>query len=83
MPTRADPFGDLDRPAAELEIQRGRLDVAEQLAAVSLRRWDGGSPISRALSGAVLATIHVKAGEPDGPARRVGSEWHRIPQWSG
>ncbi|MGH3812926.1 MAG: helix-turn-helix domain-containing protein [Pseudonocardiaceae bacterium] len=65
-PTRADPFGDLDRPAAELEIQRGRLDVAEQLAAASLRRWEEGSPISRTLSGAVLATIHVKAGEPDG-----------------
>ncbi|MGH4025648.1 MAG: helix-turn-helix domain-containing protein [Pseudonocardiaceae bacterium] len=65
-PTRAAPFGDLDRPAAELEIQRGRLDRAEQLATTSLRRWDGGSPISQTLSATVLATIHVRAGEADG-----------------
>ncbi len=65
-PTRADPYGDLDRPAAELEIQRGRLDHAETLAAASVRRWEGGSPISQTLSGAVLATVHVRAGESDG-----------------
>ena len=65
-PTRADPYGDLDRPAAELEIQRGRLDHAEALAAASVRRWERGSPISQTLSGAVLATVHVRAGESDG-----------------
>lgn len=65
-PTSADPFGDLDRPAAELEIRRGRVDRAEQLASASLRRWQGGSPISRTLSGAVLATVHVRAGGSDG-----------------
>ncbi|MGH4013191.1 MAG: hypothetical protein ACRDSL_04515 [Pseudonocardiaceae bacterium] len=31
-PTPADPFGDVDRPAALLEFERGRLDVAETLA---------------------------------------------------
>lgn len=64
-PNRADPFGDLDRPAAELEIRRGRLDRAERLASASLRRWQGGSPISQTLSGAVLATVHVRAGGSD------------------
>jgi transcriptional regulator with XRE-family HTH domain len=65
-PTRTDPYGDLDRPAARLEIERGRLDIAESLAAASVRRWEGGSQLSRTLSGIMLATIHVKAGEPSG-----------------
>lgn len=66
IPARTDPFGDLDRPAAQLEIQRGRLDIAEQLATASLRRWETGSLTSRTLTGIVLATIHVKAGEQRG-----------------
>ncbi|MGH3915599.1 MAG: hypothetical protein ACRDTC_19665 [Pseudonocardiaceae bacterium] len=65
-PTRPDPFGDMDRPAARLELARGRLDAAEALAAASVRRWPEGKQISRALSGAVLATIRVKAGECNG-----------------
>jgi tetratricopeptide (TPR) repeat protein len=65
-PTRTDPFGDLDRPAARLALARGRLDLAEQLAAASMRRWEGGSLISRTHSGIVLATVHVTAGEPRG-----------------
>jgi hypothetical protein len=65
-PIRTDPFGDLDRPAARLALARGRLDLAEQLAAASMRRWEGGSLISRTHSGIVLATVHVTAGEPRG-----------------
>ncbi|MGH3913226.1 MAG: hypothetical protein ACRDTC_07435, partial [Pseudonocardiaceae bacterium] len=65
-PTPADPFGDMDRPAARLELARGRLDAAEALAAASLRRWPEGKRISRTLTGTVLATIHVKAGERNG-----------------
>ncbi len=65
-PTPADPYGDLDRPAACLELERGRLDVAEPFAVASMRRWEGGSPLSRTQSAIVLATIHVRAGEPDG-----------------
>jgi hypothetical protein len=56
----------MDRPAARLEIERGRLDIAESLAAASVQRWEGGSQLSRTLSGIMLATIHVKAGEPSG-----------------
>lgn len=66
LPTRADRFGDLDRPAALLALRRGRLDAAESLAAASVRRWEGISQISRTHSGVVLATVHVRAGEPDG-----------------
>ncbi len=62
-PTVSDPFGDMDRPAALLELNRGRLDVAEQFAAASVRRWERGSPISRTLSGIVLAAVHVRAGD--------------------
>jgi hypothetical protein len=67
-PTRADPFGDLDRPAALLALRRGRLDIAESFAAVSVRRWEGISPVGHTQSGIVLATVHVRAGEPGGLA---------------
>ena len=30
----------------------------------SLRRWEGGSQVSRTQSAIMLATIHVRAGEP-------------------
>jgi len=63
---RTDANGDLDRPAACFELDRGRLDVAEQLATASVRRWDGVSERARIRSGIVLATIHVRAGEPRG-----------------
>ncbi|MGH4012296.1 MAG: hypothetical protein ACRDTH_29730 [Pseudonocardiaceae bacterium] len=65
-PTRADPFGDLDRPAALLALRRGRLDVAEPLAAASVRRWEGISRVGHTQSSIVLATVHVRAGEPGG-----------------
>jgi len=65
-PTRADPYGDLDRPAACLELKRGRLNAAEPFAAASVRRWESGSRRGRTQAGVVLATIHVRAGEPDG-----------------
>ena len=65
-PTRTDPYGDVDRPTARLEIERGRLDIAESLAAASVRRWDGVSQLGHTRSGILLATIHVKAGEPSG-----------------
>jgi transcriptional regulator with XRE-family HTH domain len=65
-PTRADRFGDPDRPAALLALRRERLDTAESLAAASARRCEGISQIGRTHSGVVLATIHVRAGEPGG-----------------
>jgi hypothetical protein len=65
-PIPTDPFGDLDRPVALLEIERGRLDRAEQFAAASVRRWEGLSQRGHTKSGIVQATIHVKAGEPRG-----------------
>ncbi|MGH3886888.1 MAG: hypothetical protein ACRDSZ_10020 [Pseudonocardiaceae bacterium] len=65
-PTRTDRFGDLDRPAALLALRRGRLDVAESFAAASVRRSEGISQIGRTHSGVVLATTHVRAGEPGG-----------------
>jgi hypothetical protein len=53
--------------AALLELDQGRLDAAEQLAAASVHRWEGGiSELGRTHSGIVLATIHVRAGEPRG-----------------
>jgi hypothetical protein len=65
-PTRTDRFGDLDRPAALLALPRGRLDAAESLAEASVRRSEGISQIGRTHSGVVLATVHVRAGEPGG-----------------
>jgi hypothetical protein len=64
--TRADHFGDLDRPAALLALRRGHLDVAEPLAAASVGRWEGINRVGHAKSSIVLATVHVRAGEPSG-----------------
>jgi transcriptional regulator with XRE-family HTH domain/tetratricopeptide (TPR) repeat protein len=64
--TRADAFGDLDRPAARLALRRGRLDAAEALAADSVRRWEGVNYRGQANSSILLATVHVRAGEPSG-----------------
>ena len=66
MPTVGDPFGDMDRPVARLELSRGRLDSAEQFAVASLRRWEGGRQISRTSSSLTLAAIYVTAGDSRG-----------------
>ncbi|MGH3905929.1 MAG: hypothetical protein ACRDTE_17375, partial [Pseudonocardiaceae bacterium] len=67
-PKRTDTVGDLDIVAARIEVGRGRLDAAEPLAAASVRRWDGGllNQRARTQAGVVLATVHVRAGEPGG-----------------
>ncbi|MGH4018882.1 MAG: hypothetical protein ACRDT0_06490 [Pseudonocardiaceae bacterium] len=66
QPGRSDPLGDPGRVAARLELDRGRLDVAEQHATASVRRWDGISHGGRTRSGIVLATVYIQAGEPKG-----------------
>lgn len=65
-PTRADPYGDLDTSAALLALRRGRLDAAEPLAAASAHRWERISQVRHTRSTIVLATVHVRAGEPGG-----------------
>ncbi|MGH3930349.1 MAG: hypothetical protein ACRDTF_10275, partial [Pseudonocardiaceae bacterium] len=65
-PGRTDPTGDLDGVAALLELERGRLDLAEPFAASSVRRWEGLSRLGNTRSSVTLATIHVRAGEGDG-----------------
>ena len=64
--TRADHYGDLDRPAALLALRQGHLDAAEPLAAASVGRWEGVNRAGHARSSIVLATVHVRAGEPSG-----------------
>ncbi|MGH4026591.1 MAG: helix-turn-helix domain-containing protein [Pseudonocardiaceae bacterium] len=66
QPSRTDPTGDLDGVAALLEVERGRLDVAEPFAVSSVRRWDGLSRLGNTRSSVTLATIHIRAGEGDG-----------------
>jgi transcriptional regulator with XRE-family HTH domain len=65
QPTRTDPTGDLDGVAALLELELGRLDIAEPSAAASVRRWEGLSRLGNTRSSVTLATIHVRAGERD------------------
>jgi hypothetical protein len=60
------PTGDLDGVAALLEVERGRLDVAEPLAVSSVKRWEGLSRLGSTRSSVTLATVHVRAGEQDG-----------------
>jgi hypothetical protein len=55
--------------AARLKLERGRFDVAEPLAAASVRRWENGTNRRAGTqAGILLATIHVRAGESDGLA---------------
>lgn len=65
-PTVGDPFGDMDRPAARLELARGRLEAAEHFALASLRRWEGSRQVSRTASSLTLAAIYVTAGDSRG-----------------
>lgn len=65
-PTDADHYGDLAGQAAQLALHQGELDAAEPLAAASVRRWEGLSLLGHAQSSIVLATVHVRAGEPSG-----------------
>ncbi|MGH3829213.1 MAG: hypothetical protein ACRDRS_01975 [Pseudonocardiaceae bacterium] len=44
----------------------GRLDAAQPFATALARRWESGSQRARTHTGILLATIHVRAGEPDG-----------------
>lgn len=65
--TPTDRAGDLDYVSASLQLERGRLDLAEPFAVASVRRWESGSSQRRhTISGILLATIHIRAGEPDG-----------------
>ena len=67
QPTPADPAGDLDQVAARLELARGRLHIAEPFAAASVLRWEGlSNQRARTYASVVLATVHVRAGEPRG-----------------
>ena len=66
QPTRAASGGELDRPAARLALDRGHLKRAEQFASASVRRWEGAGQRGRTHSDVVLATVHVRAGEPRG-----------------
>jgi len=74
QPTQTDPGGDLDRPAACLELDQGRLDAAESFAAASVRRWENGRS-QRDHTGAIIlrATIHLRAGEPSGLQKAHGA----------
>jgi len=73
QPTRAASGGELDRPAARLALDRGDLELAEQFASASVRRWEGAGQRGRTHSGVVLATVHVRAGEPRGLALAHGA----------
>jgi tetratricopeptide (TPR) repeat protein len=68
QPTPAVPAGDLDGVAAQLEMERGRLDAAQEFATASARLWEQrGGQRGRTVAGVLLATVHVRAGESDGP----------------
>ena len=60
--------------ALRLELDRGRFDAAEPFAAASVRRWEGiSNQRARTYSAVVLATVHVRAGEPRGLALAHGA----------
>lgn len=66
-PLTADERADMEWLTALIERDLGRLDVAEQLAASSVRRWaSSNNRRDAALPSITLATIHVQAGESHG-----------------
>lgn len=66
-PPTADEQADMEWLTALIERDLGRLDVAEQLAASSVRRWTSSNNRRDAvLPSITLAAIHVQAGEPRG-----------------
>jgi transcriptional regulator with XRE-family HTH domain len=71
--TRADLYGDLDRPAALLALRQGRLDAAEPLAAASVHRWENVNHVGHAQSSIVLAPSTSK------PKNPTDSPWPTTP----
>jgi hypothetical protein len=56
----------MDELTARVYLNLGHLDIAESYAAGAMRAWGSGERRNGVLANTTLATIHVKAGEPDG-----------------
>lgn len=66
-PPTEDERADMEWLTALIERDLGRLDLAEQLAASSVRRWaSSNNRRDAALPSITLATIHIQAGESHG-----------------
>jgi transcriptional regulator with XRE-family HTH domain len=62
-----DEIADVNATLAEIELNLGRLDAAESAAQTAVRGWKGHPDRRRSvLDDITFATIHVRAGEPDG-----------------
>jgi len=59
----------MDELTARVYLNLGRLDMAESYAAGAVRAWGSGERRNGVLADITLATVHVKAGEPDGSQR--------------
>ncbi len=57
---------DIDHLHALVHLDLGHLDIAEQFASSSVRGWGEGDRRDGVLGEITLATVHVRAGEPDG-----------------
>jgi tetratricopeptide (TPR) repeat protein len=67
QPPHENNRGGMEWVAALVERDLGRLDTAEQLAALSVRHWgSNGNRRDAALPAITLAELHVTAGEPSG-----------------
>jgi transcriptional regulator with XRE-family HTH domain len=56
----------MDELTARVYLNLGCLDLAESYAAGAVRAWGSGERRNGVLANITLATIHVRAGEPDG-----------------
>ncbi|HYZ08592.1 MAG TPA: helix-turn-helix transcriptional regulator [Pseudonocardiaceae bacterium] len=69
QPPHENDRGGMEWVTALVERDLGRLDVAERLAASSVRHWSSnGNRRDAALPAITLAELHVRAGEPRGLA---------------
>jgi transcriptional regulator with XRE-family HTH domain len=67
QPPQENARGGLEWVSALVERDLGRLDTAEQLAALSVRHWGAnGNRRDAALPAITLAELHVTTGEPNG-----------------
>ncbi len=56
----------MDRATAGIQLDLGRLDIAEPLAASAVRTYGEGHGRGRTSAGLLLAEVHVRSGEPRG-----------------
>jgi hypothetical protein len=65
-PRDAFEHGESDLETAVIQLDLGRLDIAEQFAASAVRTYGEGHRVGHTMAELLLAEVHIRAGEPQG-----------------